>query len=204
MPTSRTPLVTVFESQTKTISLILQGQRGTSNYLMRNSGKAPTLVTDQGTVLMDSNVILEYLAATLPSVAALTSPEPCQRLRDLRASGIALTVMEKAVQRHYERALRPADKRHDPWVDRVMGQLTAGLAALDAEMPKSGWIGDAIGLGDIYVACACALVGGTLADVAELSAYRNLAAFCARAEALAAFRAAPPVDGATVAVGLPA
>jgi hypothetical protein len=31
----------VFESQTKTISLIFQGQRGTQTSLMRNSGGAP-------------------------------------------------------------------------------------------------------------------------------------------------------------------
>ena len=35
---SRTPLVIVLASQTKTISLILQGQRGTSAFLTRNSG----------------------------------------------------------------------------------------------------------------------------------------------------------------------
>src|ERR1700730_12964207 len=38
VPASPTPLVMVFESQTKTISLIFQGQRGTQISLMRNSG----------------------------------------------------------------------------------------------------------------------------------------------------------------------
>jgi glutathione S-transferase len=89
--------------------------------------KAPTLLTDDGAALMDSSVILDYLAAVDPRIAALTPSRAPARLAALRATGVALTVMEKAVQRHYERTLRPADKRHQPWVDRVMGQLTAGL-----------------------------------------------------------------------------
>jgi len=60
-------------------------------------------------------------------------------------TGVALTVMEKAVQRHYERMLRPAEKPHAPWIDPVMGQLSAGLAALNGELPASGWISGEFG-----------------------------------------------------------
>ena len=159
--------------------------------------KAPTLLTDDGATLMDSNVILDYLACVDPRVAALTPSNRTQRLSALRATGVALTVMEKAVQRQYERMLRPAEKRHEPWVDRVIGQLTAGLSTLDAELPGSGWIGDDLGLADITAACAFGFTRALLADIVETGPYRNLGAFCARAEALPAFRAAPPEDGAT-------
>ena len=108
--------------------------------------------------------------------------------------------MEKAVQRHYERALRPAEKRHEPWVDRVMGQLTGGLSALDAELPRSGWVSDELGLADISAACAFGFVESIVADLVDTSLYPNLAAFSARAEALPAFGAAPAQDGATAAV----
>jgi glutathione S-transferase len=158
--------------------------------------KAPTLLTDDGAALMDSSVILDYLAGVDPRIAALTPSRAPERLAALRATGVALTVMEKAVQRHYERTLRPADKRHQPWVDRVMGQLTAGLDALDGELPASGWIGGDMGMADITVVCAVGFADAVLADVVELSRYSNLKAFCARAEALPAFRAAPPQNGA--------
>ena len=164
--------------------------------------KAPTLVADDGTALMDSSVILDYLAGLDPGIAALTPSKAAARLRALRATGLALTVMEKAVQRHYERMLRPADKRHEPWIDRVMGQLTGGLRALDAELPESGWIGGDLGLADISVACAFGFMEGVVADLVETGRYSNLAAFSARAEALPAFRAAPAQDGVTaVAIG---
>jgi glutathione S-transferase len=162
--------------------------------------KAPTLITDDGVVLMDSSLILDYLAGVDSGIAALTPSKAPQRLEALRATGLALTVMEKAVQRYYERMLRPAEKQHEPWVDRVMGQLSAGLSAMDAELPGSAWISGELGLADITVACAFGFTHALLADVVETSRYPNLGAFCARAEALPPFRAAPPEDGATASV----
>ncbi|MFZ0601129.1 MAG: glutathione S-transferase N-terminal domain-containing protein [Roseiarcus sp.] len=159
--------------------------------------KAPTLLTDDGVALMDSNVILDYLARVDPRIAALTPAKAPEWLAALRATGVALTVMEKAVQRHYERMLRPAEKQHGPWVDRVMGQLTVGLDTLDGELPGSGWIGGELGIADITAVCAFGFTQSVLADIVETSRYPNLRAFCARAEALPAFRAAPPEDGAT-------
>jgi glutathione S-transferase len=161
--------------------------------------KAPTLLADDGTALMDSGVILDYLAGADSRIAALTPSKAPDRLRAARVTGLALTVMEKAVQRHYERALRPAEKRHEPWVDRVMGQLTGGLSALDVELAGSGWISDELGLADISVVCAFGFTDSVLADIVEARRYPNLAAFSARAEALPAFRAAPPEDGVTAA-----
>jgi glutathione S-transferase len=162
--------------------------------------KAPTLITDDGVTLMDSSLILDYLAGVDSGIAALTPSKAPQRLEALRATGLALTVMEKAVQRYYERMLRPAEKQHEPWVDRVMGQLSAGLSAMDAELPGSAWISGELGLADITVACAFGFTHALLADVVETSRYPNLGAFCARAEALPPFRAAPPEDGATASV----
>jgi glutathione S-transferase len=159
--------------------------------------KAPTLITDDGAALMDSSVILDYLAGVVPLIAALTPSKAPQRLEALRATGLALTVMEKAVQRHYERMLRPAEKQHEPWVDRVMRQLTAGLSALDTELPGSGWLGGELGVADITVACAFGFTQSVVGDLVNTSHYPNLGSFCARAEALPGFRAAPPEDGAT-------
>ena len=158
--------------------------------------KAPTLLTDDDVTLMDSSVILEYLAGVDPRIAALAPSTAPQRLAALRATALALTVMEKAVQRHYERMLRPAEKQDGPWVDRVTGQLTAGLSALDVELPGSGWIAGDLGVADITAVCAFGFTHSLLVDVVDTGRYPNLGAFSARAEALPAFRAAPAVDGA--------
>jgi glutathione S-transferase len=158
--------------------------------------KAPTLVADDGTVLTDSGVILDYLGCVYPKIAALSPSAPALRLRAARATGLALTAMEKAVQLHYERALRPPEKQHEPWRARVAGQLDAALVALDREAPTAGWIaGPDLGLADIAAACAFGFVRGMVGDLVEAALFSRLGAFAARAEALPAFRQAPPEDG---------
>src|SRR5271170_5696943 len=52
--------------------------------------KAPTLVAEDGSVLLESNVILEYLATISPAVAALMPAG----LAAFRATGLALTACE--------------------------------------------------------------------------------------------------------------
>jgi len=165
--------------------------------------KAPTLVADDGTVVTDSSVILDYLGCAFPSVAALSPAAPALRLRAARATGLALTTMEKAVQLHYERALRPPEKQYEPWRARVAGQLDAALSALDREAPTVGWIAaETLGLSDIAVACAFGFVGGMISDLVETGRFGRLAAFAARAEALPAFRQAPHADGVAAPVKL--
>jgi glutathione S-transferase len=80
---------------------------------------------------------------------------------------------------------------------REKSGLTAGLAALDAEAPRSGWIAGELGVADISAVCAFGFTQQFLSDVVEAGQYPNLAEFCARAEALPAFRAAPAEDGVT-------
>ena len=159
--------------------------------------KAPTLVTDEGTVLTESSVILDYVAATTPGGGALWPADPVRRLAAARAIGLALTVCEKAVQIHYERNLRPS--QHEPWVERVQRQLLAGLDALEAETPTAP---AELGLAEISVGCAFGFVQLVIADVAPASRTPRLAAYCAALEARPEFRAVPAEDGVTAPVVL--
>ncbi|MGH8395541.1 MAG: glutathione S-transferase N-terminal domain-containing protein, partial [Pseudomonas sp.] len=51
--------------------------------------KAPTLVLDDGTVLMDSGLILEYLEALAPAGSRLLPPSAQALARDLQVIGLA-------------------------------------------------------------------------------------------------------------------
>jgi glutathione S-transferase len=155
--------------------------------------KAPTLIAEDGGPLVESGVILEYLGARFPAVAALRP----RSLPAYRALGTALTVMEKAVQVHYERALRAPGEQSESWRARVRGQLRAALEGLEASTPE-GWFEAAPGHADIATACALGFVRGMIGDVFATGEYSRLAAFAARAEALPAFRAAPAEDGVAV------
>ena len=89
--------------------------------------KAPTLVCDDGTVLMDSGLIIDYLE-TLAG-RSLWPAGLASRARALRVTGLALAACEKVVQIYYEHNLRPA--AHAPWLERVHQQLLAALTQLD-------------------------------------------------------------------------
>ncbi|WP_197330210.1 glutathione S-transferase family protein, partial [Ralstonia solanacearum] len=91
--------------------------------------KAPTLVCDDGTVLMDSTLILDY-AEALAGRSLMPAALPARR-QALRIVGLALAACEKSVQLVYEFNQRPAEKTHAPWVERVQGQLRAAVGALE-------------------------------------------------------------------------
>jgi len=155
--------------------------------------KAPTLITEDGAVLVESGVILDYLGSRFPVIATMRP----RGLPAFRALGVALTVMEKAVQLHYERALRAEGERSESWRSRVMGQLAAGLNALEDAAPD-GWFDGDLGHADVATACAFGFVQGMVGDIVATPGYARLAAFSARAEALPAFKSAPAKDGVIV------
>src|ERR1700710_412972 len=92
--------------------------------------KAPTLILDDGQSLMDSTLILDYVTAIASSSFKLPPERAEDRLRATRLTGLALAACEKTVQIVYERNLRPAEKQHEPWIDRVSAQLLAAYAEL--------------------------------------------------------------------------
>jgi glutathione S-transferase len=158
--------------------------------------KAPTLITGDGTMLMDSTLIIEYLASLEPG-QDLMSAGAATQLAALRSIGLSLLVCEKAVQAHYERVLRPSDKQHEPWRARVHKQLHEGLAMLEKDVAAcDGWLfGPNMTLADISLVCAFGFTQGALSDIVDKADYKALSAFSSRAEALPEFLAAPAVDG---------
>ncbi|MGC0150867.1 glutathione S-transferase [Chromobacterium vaccinii] len=164
--------------------------------------KAPTLVCDDGTVLMDSTLILQYAEAVAPGRSLLPS-EPRCLLRSLRVTGLALAACEKSVQIVYERKLRPEDARYQPWLERIGGQLLSAYDELEHEF-ASGWPdidGGAIDQAALSTAVAWHFSRRMAADIVPEDRYPALAALSARAEALAAFRSAPFGDGMWRAAG---
>jgi glutathione S-transferase len=96
--------------------------------------KAPTLVCDDGTMLMDSWLILHYVESALTGGRSLWSPDPQRLLHETRAVSLAQAAIDKSVQLVYERNLRPASAQHEPWAKRVTGQLL-GKSAVTRSLP---------------------------------------------------------------------
>jgi glutathione S-transferase len=156
--------------------------------------KAPTLVTDDGVVLIDSNLILDHVVAMAPGGRNLWPRDPAQRVAALHATGFAITICEKAVQIHYERQ-RPVEKQYAPWRERIERQLLAGLETLERDPPSGLEFEGEPAIAAVSAVCAIGFIRAYLSDVVEVARYPRLAALAENAERRAEFRAAPPIDG---------
>jgi glutathione S-transferase len=158
--------------------------------------KAPTFLCDDGEVLMDSTLILEYAeAAARPRTLMPSGLKALQY--DLRLIGLALAACEKSVQIFYERGLRPPEKLHQPWVDRVTGQLLAAYGALEQELARQPLEAtrSSIRQSGVSVAVAWHFTQQMLPEVVPAADFPRLVAFSAAAEALPEFLAAPHGEG---------
>lgn len=151
--------------------------------------KAPTLVTENGVVLMDSTLILSYLERLSSPERALTPVPLAEHARAQRITGLALAACEKTIQIVYERTLRPEDKHHQPWIDRVSGQLLAAYGSLDAEIGtgKAWLFGERPLQADITAAVAWRFTQSVVGEITRSRSFPGLSALSERAEALPEF-----------------
>ena len=150
--------------------------------------KAPSFITDSGVVLMDSGLILEHIAAIAPR--SLMPADPAAHETALRQIGLALAGCDKSVSIVYERNLRPAEKQHQPWLDRVRGQILSAYGALEREIPDGWFTGEDLLQPQITTAVAWRFTQHMVADQVPAAEFPKLAALSARAEKLPAFREA--------------
>ncbi|HVE09209.1 MAG TPA: glutathione S-transferase [Paraburkholderia sp.] len=157
--------------------------------------KAPTLVMDDGTTLIDSSLILEHLERIAAPQRRLMPDDIGVEAKALHLIGFALAACEKTMHSVYESLLRPAEKRHEPWLERVQQQLHGAYGQLEAALAAhrgNGWLlGERVMQPDITVAIAWRFTQYMLPGVVDPARYPALAAFSGRAEALPEFVATP-------------
>jgi len=155
--------------------------------------KAPSLICDDGTVLMDSTLILDYVESTVEPARRLTPVQGEPRKEALRINGLALAVAEKCVQMIYEHQQRPPEKRHEPWLQRVESQANAGFVELEKAMKPGRWLqGDRMSAADVVTACVWRFAQFYVKETGVKAArYPKLAAHSALAEALPEFASTP-------------
>lgn len=152
--------------------------------------RVPTLVLDDGTALIESHSILDYLDSTVgPDRAMFPLTEPARR-EALRVAALAAGMAEKAVALFYEKRLH--QQVSDLWVTRCQAQVTAVLDVLEADRagrPGEWWFGPRIGHADIVVATALRFLAEAHPGLVAMTAFPALSAHAAKAEALSAFQA---------------
>ncbi len=152
-------------------------------------GRVPVLVLDDGEVLTESAVILDWLDGQAGEQALLPA-HGAERRQALRLVGYANGAVEKALQQVMERVFRPEEKRHAPWVGRCRTQMEGALQVLDQACVDAGgreWlVGERFGLADLTLACFCTYLRDALPY--DLDRFPALAARVARYEALPVLR----------------
>jgi len=146
--------------------------------------RVPTLVLDDGSVLIESHGILDHLDGLAPPGSALFPQEEPARRRALKAAALATGAAEKAVALFYE--LRLHTTVSDLWVERCRSQIAGALAALEAD--DRDWAGPAVGHAGIAAAVALRFITDAHPGLIDLARFPLLAAHAARMEALPAFQ----------------
>jgi glutathione S-transferase len=156
--------------------------------------KAPTLVCDDGGVLMDSTLILDHAESLAALNGRSLMPRDVKaRQQALYVIGLGLVACEKSIQHHYEHALRPSEKLHAPWVERVTGQLLSACGALEAAITAKPLATTTEGMDQAGVTTGIAwhFIQQMMPEVVDAAKFPQLCEFSAHAEQLPAFRAAP-------------
>jgi len=153
--------------------------------------KVPTFVCDDGQVLVDSTLIIDYLEHVAGK--SLMPTAESDRIRALHIIGVSIVAMEKLAQLIYETNQRPAELQYQPWIDRLRTQLAGALDLLEASVGDgSSWFfGDDVGQADLTAAIGWRFAQHVeAADIAP-GDYPGLTAFSERAEDLPQFKACP-------------
>lgn len=150
--------------------------------------RVPTLVLDDGEVLIESGAILDWLDEMAGPEEALIAARGPGRRAALKIAALATGLCDKMVSLVYERLLHA--ETSDVWVARCETQIGGVLDVLEADRAAHDtpwWFGARITHADIAVACAMRFLGEAHAGLYPPGRWPALAAHAARCEALEAF-----------------
>lgn len=158
--------------------------------------RVPTLVLDDGEVLIESYAMLDAIDDMVGPEKALFPAGGAERRHVMRVTAAAVGTMDKAQWAAYETRFHPKEKVHRPWIEHNDNSVKGGLGFLNdlaAEAGDSGWLAgtDAMTQADISGTVAFGFANLARPRLGVPEAYPALAAFAARMEATAPFKASP-------------
>ena len=113
-------------------------------------GKIPALIVEDGTVLYDSPVILEYLDHRAGG-GKIVPQEPNARFAALTLQALCDGILDACILLVYEGRWRPVEKHEPKWIDHQTGKVERAFAVLEANPPALTAVPD---VGQITLACA--------------------------------------------------
>ena len=151
--------------------------------------RVPTLVLNDGFVLIDSHIILDYLDSLVPEDRAMFPMVEPARRHVLKAATLATGLAEKAVSLFYEGRMH--DVVSAEWAERCQTQMASVLRVIEADRrqkPGPCWMGDRISHADIALTCALRFLREVHGGLFDPATYPALAAHADHHEAMAVFQ----------------
>lgn len=156
--------------------------------------RVPTLVLDDGRVLTETLVCLDFLDDRVATESGLSSERLLlprtgpARSEGLRLCALAGGVADKAVSLAYEREVR--DTSSESWVERCTKQVRECLALLESERAScktTYLLGGRISHADIALTCAYTFVTSAHPGFLRTGDFPSIVAHAARCEAMTEF-----------------
>ncbi len=113
-------------------------------------GKIPTLVIEDGTVIYDSRVILDYLDMRAGG-GRIMPKEPMARIRAQTLHALADGIMDASILQVYEGRWRDSSKHEQKWLEHQSGKVGRALDYLEGNPPS---LDEQLTIAHIGVACA--------------------------------------------------
>jgi len=113
-------------------------------------GKIPALIVEDGSVLYDSPVILEYLDHRAGG-GKIVPKDGDARFKALTLQALCDGILDAGILLVYEGRWRPPEMAVQKWLDHQTGKVARALAVLEASPPALTAIPD---VGQITLACA--------------------------------------------------
>ncbi len=151
--------------------------------------RVPTLVLDDGAILIESGVILDWLDETVGPDRALLPVSGIARRDQLHIIAIISGIADKAVAFFYLKLF--GGSPDSDYVARTEAQIGGALALLElqtAARSEDWWFGPTPGHADIAVACVIRLLRDLHPNLFSPSSFPALVNHCARCEAMPVFQ----------------
>ncbi|MHA6495047.1 glutathione S-transferase family protein [Pseudomonas borbori] len=153
------------------------------------AGKIPALRLADGSVLHDSQVILDYLDRQHDGQPLIPLDGPA-RWQRLTLASLADAMLDAAVLIRYETFLRPAEKRWDDWLAAQQDKIERGLAHLEAEAVTE--LARRFDIAAIAVACALGYLDFRQPELNWRQRYPQLASWYAEVSQRPSLQATQP------------
>jgi glutathione S-transferase len=158
-------------------------------------GRIPSLILDDGTVLIDSAAMLDWIDREVGPERALMAVSGPARTNAMQTMALAIGATEKIGTAAYERLMRPPQYRWPEWIARCRTQGAGALPVLD----RLHW-SERLDQAQITTACMVSYLRMADSEIIPRGKYPSLDALADRCEALPEF-AATRVDGYAIPRG---